>query len=330
MSLSSVTTRRAWSLPFLVLPLALLQPAAQALAQAWPAKPIRIIVPTVPGGPTDFAGRVLAERLAPALGQQVLVDNRPGAGHSIGTDIAAKSPPDGYTLVLVTTPHVVNPSLMAKLPFDPIKDFAPISMVNSLPFVLLVTASLPVASVTELVALAKARPGQLNMASSGNGTGPHLAGELFKLSTGISAQHIPFKGGPQATAALINGDVAFQFDSPLSLVHAKSGKLKALAVSSTSRSPIAPEVPTMQEAGIADYEAISWNGLLAPAGTPRDIIARLNSEVVRLLAQPEVRARLAAQAFDIIGSSPEVLAQRIASDIEKWARVVKASGMRAE
>jgi len=304
--------------------------ASVAAAQAWPARTIRLIVPTPPGGPTDLAGRVLAERLTPALGQPVVVDNRPGAGHMIGTDIAAKSAPDGYTLVLVTTPHVVNPSLVAKMAFDPVRDFTPITMVNSLPMVLFVGSAVPVTSIAELVALAKARPGQLNMASAGNGTGPHLAGELFKLSAGLTVQHIPFKGAPQATGAVLNGDAHFLFDVPGSMSHVRTGKLKALAVSSTTRSPAAPDIPTMREAGIADYEAVAWNGLLAPAGTSPEIIARLNAEVLRALALPEVRARFAAQAFDIIGSTPEQLAQRIAADIDKWARVVKASGMRAE
>ncbi len=313
-------------------PMALLCGPGHAQQQpAWPGKPIRIIVPTAAGGPTDLVARAIGDRLAAALGQPVIVDNRVGAGHVIGTEAAARAAPDGYTFAMVTTPHVVNPALVKKLPYDTQKDFEPVSWVTSLPLILVVNAALPVKSVRELVALAKAKPAQLNMATPGNGTGPHLAGELFKLGTGIDVAHIPYKGGAQATTAVLSGEATFYFDSPASaLPHVKSGKLRALAVTSTQRSAAAPEVPTLAESEVPGFEFNAWNGLIAPAGTPRDIILKMQSEISKALLLADIKARFNAIGFESVGSTPGEFAALIDSDIAKWRKVVRDSKMAVE
>ena len=305
--------------------------AAWAQQAAWPSKPVRLIVPTAPGGPTDLVARVLAERLAPALGQSVIVDNRAGAGHMIGTEAAARAAPDGYTYGLVTTPHVINPALRKKMPYDTQQDLAPVSWLTSLPLVLVVNPALPASTVQELVALAKAKPGQLNMASAGTATGPHLAGELFKSSAGISLVHVPYKGGPQATAAILTGEATLYFDSLSgALPHIKAGKLRALAVTLQTRAAAAPEVPTMVESGFPGFEVNIWNGMVAPAGTPKDIIARMQAEIARALALPEVKSRFAAVGFETVGSTPEQFGAVIDRDLAKWRKVVKDAGMSAD
>jgi tripartite-type tricarboxylate transporter receptor subunit TctC len=304
---------------------------AQGQTSTWPNKPIRWIVPTPPGGPTDMVARLVGERLAQALGQPVIVDNRAGAGHVIGTDAVARAAPDGYTFGMVTTPHVVNPALVKKLPYDTARDLEPVSWVTSLPLVLVVNADLPVRSVHELVELANARPGALNMASPGNGTGPHLAGELFRQTTRIKVAHIPYKGGAQATTAVLAGEASFYFDSPASaLPHVRAGKLRALAVTSPKRNAAAPDVPTMTEVGYPAVEFNSWNGLIAPAGTPKAIKARMQSEIAKALALPAIRERLETVGFDSVGSNASEFESLIQRDIAKWSVVVKEAGIVAE
>jgi len=305
-------------------------PHAQSQS-AWPDKPIRLIVPTASGGPTDMVARLVGERLSQALGQPVVVDNRAGAGHAIGTEAVARATPDGYTFGMVTTPHVVNPALVKRLTYDTVKDFEAVSWVTSLPLILVAHPDLPVRSVRELVELATARPGTLNMASPGNGTGPHLAGELFRQTTRIKVAHIPYKGGAQATTAVLTGEASFYFDSPASaLPQVRAGKLRALAVTSTRRSAVAPDIPTMAEAGYPAVEFNAWNGLIAPVGTPRAVMARMQSEVAKALAQPGIRERLDAVGFESVGSNAAKFASLIQRDIAKWSVVVKESGMVAE
>lgn len=304
---------------------------AASAQESWPGRPVRLIVPTAPGGPTDLVARVLAEKLTPALGHSVIVDNRAGAGHMIGMEAAARAAPDGYTYGLVTTPYVVNPALREKMPYDTQRDLTPVSWLTSLPLVLVVNPALPASTVQELVALAKAKPGQLNMASAGNATGPHLTGELFKASAGINLVHVPYKGGPQATAAVLTGEAALYFDSlGGAMPHVKAGKLRALAVTLQTRAAAAPEVPTMIESGIAGFEVNVWNGMVAPAGTPKEIIARMQAELARALALPEVKSRLAAAGFETVGSTPEQFGAVIDRDLVKWRKVVKDAGMKAD
>ncbi len=306
--------------------------ASVAFAQGYPSKPVRMVVPFPPGGTTDILARAVGQKLSEAWGQQVVIDNRPGAGGNIGTDIVAKAPADGYTLLMGTVgTHAINASLYAKLPFDPIKDFAPVALVASVPNVLVVNATIPATSVKELIALAKSKPGQLNFASSGNGTSIHLSGELFKSMTGTSILHIPYKGSSPALTDLIGGQTNMMFDNlPSSMGHIKSGKLRALAVTSAKRSPALPDVPTIAEAGVAGYEASSWFGVLAPAGTPKEIVAKINADIVKALGVPEIKERLSSQGAEPVGNTPEQFAAYIGTELVKWAKVVKDSGAKIE
>ncbi|MES2979942.1 MAG: tripartite tricarboxylate transporter substrate binding protein [Pseudomonadota bacterium] len=329
--MNSLCTLSRHGAALVALALGLLAPHAHSQQAPWPDKPIRWIVPTAPGGPTDMVARLLGEKVGQALGQPIVIENRAGAGHAIGTEAVARAAPDGYTFGMVTTPHAVNPALVKKLAYDTLKDFEPVSWVTSLPLVLVVNADLPVRSVRDLVEMANARPGTLNMASPGNGTGPHLAGELFRQTTRIKVAHIPYKGGAQATTAVLTGEATFYFDSPASaLPHVKAGKLRALAVTSTRRSTAAPDVPTMAEAGYPAVEFNGWNAMIAPAGTPRPIVARMQAEVAKVLAQPGIRERLDAVGFEAVGSSGAEFATLLQKDIAKWAVVVKESGMAVE
>lgn len=299
-------------------------------AQSWPNRTVRLIVPAAAGGPTDLVARVLADKLGSTLGQTFIVDNRAGAGHIIGTEAMARAAPDGYVFGLVTTPHVINPALQKKMPYDTQKDLEPVSWLTSLPLVLVVSPSSPAKSVHELVELARAKPGQLNFASAGTATGPHLAGELFKSRAGINIVHVPYKGGPQATTAVLTGEAMLYFDTPSgTLPHIKSGKLRALAVTTLTRSSAAPDVPTMAEAGFPGFEVNIWNGLVAPAGVPKDILARMHSELVKALAQPDVKARFAAVGFDVVGSTPEQFGAFIDRELVKWRKVVQDAGISA-
>ena len=303
--------------------------ASLAFAQAaYPSKPIRMVVPFPPGGTTDILARAVAQKLTEAWSQQVIVDNRPGAGGNIGSDLVAKAPPDGYTLLMGTVgTHAINPSLYARMPYDAQKDFAPVILVAGVPNVLEVNPSLPVHTVQELIAYARANPGKLNFASSGNGTSIHLSGELFKAMTGVKMTHVPYKGSAPALADLVRGQVQLMFDNlPSSLGLIKGGKLRAIAVTSTTRSSALPDVPTIAESGLPGYEASSWFGVLAPARTPPAIIDKLNAAIGAWLASPEAKEKLASQGAVAAGGTPADFARYIASETVKWAKVVKASG----
>jgi tripartite-type tricarboxylate transporter receptor subunit TctC len=307
--------------------------AALAHAQApYPSKPIRLVVPFPAGGTTDILARAVAQRLTETMGQPVVVDNRAGAGGNIGADTVAKAAPDGYTLLMGTVgTHAINASLYAKMPYDHVRDFAPIILVAGVPNVLVVTPALPVNSVQELIAYGKANPGKLNFASSGNGTSIHLSAELFKTMTGVQMAHVPYKGSAPALVDLAGGQVQLMFDNlPSSLALIKGGKLKALAVTSAQRSAALPDVPTVAESGLAGFEASSWFGLLAPAGTPKDIIAKLNGEVAKWLATPEAKEKLAAQGAIPAGRSPDDFMRHIAAETVKWQKVVKESGAKVD
>jgi len=299
---------------------------------AYPTRSVRLVVPFPPGGTTDSLARAAAQKLTEAWGQQVIVDNRPGAGGNIGAELVAHAPPDGYTLLMGTVgTHAINASLYSKMPYDHVKDFAPIILVAVVPNVLVVNPSLPVNSVQELIAYGKANPGKLNFASSGNGTSIHLSGELFKSLTGVQMTHVPYKGSALALTDLVGGQVQLMFDNlPYSLAFIKAGKLKALAVTSTTRAVALPDVPTMVEAGVPGFEASAWFGILAPAGTPRDVVMRTNTEVVKWLASPDAREKLAAQGAIAAGGSPEDFARHIAAETAKWAKVVKESGAKVD
>jgi tripartite-type tricarboxylate transporter receptor subunit TctC len=312
--------------------LGLLAAPLSGAQSSYPTKPVRLVVPFPAGGTTDILARAAAQKLSESWGQQVIVDNRPGAGGNIGAELVAKAPPDGYTLLMGTVgTHAINASLYSKMPYDHVKDFAPAILVAGVPNVLVVNPSVPVNSVQELIAYAKANPGKLNFASSGSGTSIHLSGELFKSLTGVQMTHVPYKGSAQALTDLVGGQVQLMFDNlPSSLAFIKAGKLKALAVTSTTRAAALPDVPTMVEAGVPGFEASAWFGILAPAGTPREAIMRINTEIAKWLASPDAREKLSAQGAIAAGGSPEDFAKHIASETSKWARVVKESGAKVE
>ena len=301
-------------------------------AATYPTKPIKIVVPFPPGGATDILARAIGAELQKAFGQTVLIENKAGAGGNPGADMVAKSPPDGYTLVMATVgTHGINMSLYSKMPYDAVKDFEPITLVAGVPNLLVVHPSVAAKNVAELTALAKAQPGKLNVASSGNGTSIHMAAELYKLMAGVDILHVPYKGSSFALTDLLGGQVQLMFDNmPSALPHVKAGKLRALAVTSPKRSSALPDIPTMDEEGLKGFDATSWFGLLAPAGTPKDIIAKLNAAAVKALATPEMRERLASQGAEAVGNTPEQFAAFIKAEIEKWAKIVKASGARVD
>jgi tripartite-type tricarboxylate transporter receptor subunit TctC len=302
-------------------------PAAQA--QHWPSRPVRIVVPTGAGGITDILARILAQRLSERLGQQFVVDNRPGASGVIGSEHVARSRPDGYTLLMVFPSHPVNPSLKRNLPYDTERDFAPVTMVTMVTPVLVVPPELPARDVSELVALARRE--RLNFASVGVGSLGHLTAELFRISAGIELVHIPFRSVPDAQTALLRREVELFFDTPSTAVPmVRDGRLRALAVGTARRSPAMPEVPTLAESGLTDFDVSGWNGILAPAGTPRPIIERLNAAIHAVLREPEVARQLAEQGAEPAPNSPEEFAARISADIAKWARVVREAGIRPE
>ena len=303
--------------------------AAQSSAPHYPAKPIRIVVPQSPGGSTDLTARLVAQRLSDALRQSVVVDNRPGAGSIIGTDLVAKAPPDGYTLLVVASSITLNPSLHKKLPFDPVRDLAPVTQLSAFPNMLVVHPAVPVKSVQDLIALAKSKPGQINYGSSGTGT--HLSAELFKYMTGVDMVHVPYKGGGPAVIALLGGQVQLNFATiPSVLLHVRAGKLRAIAVTTARRSPAAPEVPTIAESGVPGYDHGPWNGMLASAKTPKAIIARLNAEVAKIVHLPETAAVLVHEGAEPVGNTPEEFAAIIKSETAKWAKVIKAAGIKAD
>lgn len=311
--------------------LALVSTVAPVHAQPYPTKPIRMVVPSAPGSGPDLIARVVAQKLTESLGKPVVADPRPGAGGSLGAEIVAKSPPDGYTLIMGSAgSHSVNSALYPKLPYDAVKDFAPISLVSTAPNILIVHPSLPVKSVKDLVALARAKPGDLTFGSGGNGSTAHLSGELFRVLAKVNMVHVPFKGAPAAVIGVMTGEISLAIlNLPPALPHVRSGKLKALGVSTAIRSSAVPDIPTIAEAGLPGYDAGTWYGLLAPAGTPGDIIARLNAELVKGLRSAEMKKRIAAEGGDVIGGTPDEFTAVIKRDIEKWTRVVAASGAKA-
>ncbi|OOG45046.1 tripartite tricarboxylate transporter substrate binding protein [Polaromonas sp. A23] len=311
-------------------------PAAVAQT-AWPTKPVRIVVPFAPGGTTDILARAIAPELTRVFGQPFIVDNRAGAGGNVGADLVAKSPGDGYTLLMGTVgTHGINKSLYSKMPFDPQKDFAPVTLVAGVPNVMVMNADkaakLGINSVTDFVKYAKAHPGQFSMASSGNGTSIHLAGELFKSQTGIFMTHIPYRGSGPALLDLVGGSVDVMFDNlPSAMPQIKGGKLKAFAVTSAQRSTAMPELPTVEEAGkLKGFEASSWFGLLAPAGTPPEVVSRIQQEVAKALATPAIKEKMLAQGAIPSGNTPQEFAKMIEAEIAKWALVVKASGAKVD
>lgn len=303
-----------------------------ARAQAYPSKTVRFIVPFAAGSTTDILARMVAQKLTEAWGQQILVDNRPGHGGNIGSDVVAKAAPDGYTiLVSAASTLAINASLYRNMPYDTATAFAPITLIAKVTNVLVVHPSLPVKSVKDLIALAKSRPGQLNFASGGSGGTQHLSGELFKTMARIDMVHIPYKGSSAAMPDVLGGQVPVIFDGvPQSLPYIKAGRLRPLGVTTAKRSPALPDVPTIAEAGLPGYEATAWFGIVAPAGTPKEIIGKLNTQIVGILSAPEMRARLTAQGADAAGNTPEEFAAFIKSEMVKWAKVIQATGARAD
>jgi len=303
-----------------------------AFAQTWPSKPIRVVVPFPPGGGTDIIAREVTHRVATDTGWTFVVDNKPGAGGNLGIDAVAKSPPDGYTIVLGQTSNLaINPTLYAKLPYDPIRDLVPIGLVASAPLVIVVPSTSPYKTLADLVAAAKAKPGDVNFASPGNGTVAHLTGEKFQRTAGIRFTHVPYKGTNQAMTDVISGQVQLYVSSvPSVLQQIRIGKLRALAVTSEKRVGDLPQTPTVGEAGFKGSEAITWFGFLAPAGTPKEAVARLNAEFNKALQQPDLRKRLAEEGADPLGGTSEQFAQLIRDDIGRWGKVVKDSGAKVD
>ncbi|MET1113366.1 MAG: tripartite tricarboxylate transporter substrate binding protein [Comamonas sp.] len=310
--------------------LAALCAPAQA-ASDFPNKPIKLVVPYPPGGPTDIVARVVAQKLSERLGQTVVIENRPGAGGNLGAESVARSPADGYTLVVATTAHAINPSLFAKLNYSITKDLAPISQLTAGPLVIVATPGLAANNVKELIALAKTKSGGLNYASSGNGQSTHLSAELFSAMAGVKMNHIPYKGSAPALTDVMSAQADVMFDTMLSAMpFVKGGKLKAIAVTSAQRSPSAPEIPTVAESDLPGYEAIAWNGLMAPAGTPKDVIDKLNAELRKVLEAPDVKQRFDAQGFAAQWNTPANFSGFVQSEVEKWAKVAKASGAKLD
>ena len=305
--------------------------AAQTANGAYPTRPVRVIVPQSAGGSTDLVARMVVQRMADGLGQSFVVDNRPGAGSLNGTDLVAKAVPDGHTLLAVAASFTINPSLHAHLPFDPIRDFTPITRLVTLPHILVVHPTLPVKSVKDLVALAKAKPGELNYASSGIATSTHLAAELFRHLTGTNMVNVPYKGGGPGIVALIGGQVQLYFATiSTALPHVKSGKVRALAVTSGKRSAAVPEYPTIAEAGVAGYEHASWVGMLAPARTPAPIVRVLQDHAMKAVLRDDVKALLLREGLEPVGDTPQEFARVIKAEVAKWQKVVKAAGIRPQ
>jgi tripartite-type tricarboxylate transporter receptor subunit TctC len=305
---------------------------AAAAQTAFPVKPIRFVVPFPAGGPLDIVARAIGQDLNKSWGQPVIVDNRPGAGGNIGADLVAKAPPDGHTILMgAVSTHAINPTLYSKLPYDPVKDFAPVTLVTSVPNVLVLHPSVPARNVRELIAIAKARPGQLNFASGSTGSAGHLAGELFKAMAGVDMVHIPYKGAAPAVVDLLAGHVSLMFDNMSSaLPNIKSGRVRAIAVTTLKRSPMLPAVPTISDSGLRGFDISTWVGVFAPGGTPPAIVARLNAEIVRALATGEMKERLAALGAEPVGNKPDEFAAFIKAEIPKYAKVIQASGAKAD
>jgi len=311
---------------------ALLTLSAVALAHTYPVKPVRVVVPYTAGGSMDILSRLISQKMNEAFDQTLIIDNRTGAGGNIGTELVARAAPDGYTLLTAGIGIMaINPSLYSKLPYDPIKDFEAITLLAKMPNMLAVSPALPVKSVSELIALAKAKPGVLNYGSAGSGSNPHILAEYFKLRTNTDIQDIPYKGVPPALSDLIAGQLSMVFATvPTVLPQAKAGRVRALAVTSAKRLALVPELPTIAEAGVPDYEATQWIGMLAPAGTPKDIVAQLNARIVKTLQRADVRERLGTEMVEPVGSTPDEFRAFMKAEIARWAPVVKASGMKPD
>jgi tripartite-type tricarboxylate transporter receptor subunit TctC len=295
--------------------------------QAYPSKPIRIIVPFGPGGFTDVAARILQKELAPAIGQPIIIENKPGAGSTIGTSEVAKAQPDGYTLVMISTAHVISPHLYKSMPYDPIRDFTPVMKLAEGPYVLIVHPSLPVKSVAELISAARAQPNSIDYASSGNGSAQHLVGALFASMANAPMNHVPYKGSAQAMNDVLGGQVKVSFVGvPNALPNLATGKIKALAVSTKKRYADLPDVPTLEEAGVPGYDATIWLGLLAPPGTPRDVVQKLNASITKILATPEAKKLMASAGVDVATSSPEEFGALLRSELDRWGKVVRDTG----
>ncbi len=309
---------------------ALLAPAA--IADAYPSKPIRFVVPYPPGGPLDTIARLLGQKVSESVKQPVVIENKAGAGGNIGADFVAKSPPDGYTLLMgAVATHAINPSLYARMPYDAARDFVPVTQIASTPNVLIVHPSIAASSVSEFIAHAKANPGKLNFGSGSTGSAGHLAGELFKATAGVDMAHIPYKGAAPAMQDLIGGQIHLMFDNLASaLTQVRAGKVKAIAVTTAKRSTLAPELPTVAESGVPGFDISTWFGLFVPAGTPPEVVARLHAEFTRALAAPDVRERMLKLGAEPVGNRPEEFAAYIRAEAEKYARVVKASGAKAD
>ena len=302
-----------------------------ASAQDYPSRPVKIVVPFAAGGPADVYARFLAQRLQDAMGQPFVVEDRPGGGSVVGTDIVAKSPADGYTLLLMSNTHTVNESLMPQKPFQLMRDFTPVAPINYSDLVLVVNPSVPAKSLQELIAMAKAQPGKLNYASSGPGTPYHMAGELFKAMAGLDIVHVPYKESSGARTGVLGGQVEMMFDAVTVMnEHVKAGKVRALATSGKARSSVMPDVPTLAEAGVPGYEAVIWLGLIAPKNTPPAIVNRLNSEITKIVARPDVQAEWAKQGASAMSMTPAAFERYLADDIVKWERIVKVSGARVD
>jgi tripartite-type tricarboxylate transporter receptor subunit TctC len=301
--------------------------AVMVQAQSYPSKPVRVVVPYPPGGPTDIVARVLFQQVAESTGQQFVIDNRAGAGGNIGAEVVAKAPADGYTLLIGTTAHAINMSLFKSLNYDVQKDLAPVSLLTQGPLVLVTHPQFPANSVKELIDMAKAKPGSLNFASSGNGQSTHLSAELFNSMAGTKMVHVPYKGSAPALSDLMTGQVGIMFDTTLSAMpFVRAGKLKALGVTSPQRTPAAPDVPTIAESGLPGYEVFAWNGVLVPAGTPKAIVAQLNEEIRKAMQLPQVRDKFSAQGFAASWNTPDQFGVFVRNEVDKWARTVKASG----
>ena len=305
--------------------------AGSVLAQAYPSRPVKLIVPFAPGGFTDVVARILGQKLSVALGQQFVIENKPGAGSTIGTDFVAKAPPDGYTLLMVSSTHVISPWIYKSLPYDPIKSFTVVTKLTDAPYVLLVNPKVPARNVQELIALAKSAPDTLHYASSGNGSAQHLMGGLFVAMTGAPIKHVPYRGSAGAATDLVAGVVETSFAGvPNALAQVPQGRLKALAVTTAKRIPQLPEVPTMQEAGVPGYEASVWLALLAPAGTPHDVVMKLNGEIARLMNTPDTKKALFDAGVEGTPSTPEAMAEYLAQEYSRWGKVVKDTGVKLE
>ncbi len=318
-------------LSFCLMPFAFCLGMTAAYAQSFPARAIRLVVPSAPGGGADITARIIAPKLTELLGQQVVVENRAGAGTMIGGEVVARAAPDGYTLLLGISTLAINPAMYKKVPYDAPRDFAPVSQLVSLPNILVTHPSLPARTVKELIAFARPRPGQIHYASAGVGTNPHLSVELFLSMTGLRMVHVPYKGSGQGIVDVVAGHVPVMMPSILAgLPHAKGGRLRALGVTSAKRAGGAPQVPTIAEAGVPGYEAVQWFGVLAPAGTPREIVARLHGDIVRTVQAADVRDRFAGDGADPVGSTPEEFAAFLRAETTKWAKVVKDAGIKPE